>query len=112
MAMVNTPFSNASTFVSIHNSLSPRILLHRSIRQGCPLALDLYVLTIDALGSLLEVARLQGQLRGISLPDGFEMVHSHFAYDSILSVRADQDSVDGTLTCLDLFCAASGAVVS
>jgi len=36
----------------------------------------------------------------------------HFADDSLLSVKAEQASVDGALACLDTFGVASGAVVS
>jgi hypothetical protein len=70
VGMINTLFTCASAFVSVNNVLSPCIHLHRSIRQGCPLAPYLYVLTVDALGYLLEATHLQGQLRGISLPRG------------------------------------------
>jgi hypothetical protein len=55
-------FSSASAFVSMNNSLAPHTSLHRSIRQGCPLVLYFYVLTIDALGYLLEDAWLQGHI--------------------------------------------------
>jgi hypothetical protein len=47
VAMLTTLFLNASTFVSVNNSLSLRTLLHRSIRQGCPLAPYLYVLLVE-----------------------------------------------------------------
>nr|QHR88371.1 hypothetical protein Q903MT_gene2384 [Picea sitchensis] len=73
VGMVNTLFSCASAFFSVNNSLYPHILLHWSIRQGCPLAPHLYVLTADALGYLLEAAHMQRQLRGVSLPDDKEL---------------------------------------
>jgi len=38
--------------------------------------------------------------------------HNHFADDSLLSVRVDQDSVAGARDCLSVFCEASGAIVS
>jgi hypothetical protein len=65
---VNTLFTNASTFVSM-NSLSLQFSLYWPIPQGCPLAPYLYVLTIDALGDLLEVAHIAGLFRGIMLLD-------------------------------------------
>jgi hypothetical protein len=45
---------------------------------GAMLAPYLYALTVDDLGYLLEVARIQGQVRGILLPDGSKMINNHF----------------------------------
>jgi hypothetical protein len=58
------------------------------------------------------VARIAGKVRGILLLDGLNMVNNHFLDDSLFSVRDEQESVDGALTCLDTFCVASGAMVS
>lgn len=80
--------------------------------KGCPLAPYLYVLTAFALGYLLETVRVVGQIKGISLPDGFEMVNNHFTNDSLLSIGMDQSSVDDALSCLVNFCRAFGAIVS
>jgi hypothetical protein len=108
----NTLFTNASAFVSVNNALSLKILLHHSICQGCSLATYLYVLTADSLGYLLEAAHIAGQVCRILLLDGSEMVNSHFADDSLLSLRVEQRSVDGALACLDTFCFASSTMVS
>jgi len=112
VAMVNTLFSNASALALVNNSFSLRISLHRSSHQGCPLAPYLYVLAADALGYLLEVARIQGQVKGIRLTDNSEMVNNHFVDDSLLSVNAEQGSVEGAISCLNTFCTASDSVVN
>lgn len=112
VAMVNTLFTNASTFVSINNSLSSWISLHRSIQQGCPLAPYLYVLTIDALGYLLEVARIQGKVQNICLPNGSKMVNNHFANHSLLLVSVERCSMNGALAWLNTFYPTLGFVVS
>lgn len=65
VAMVNIILTNALTFVSVNKSLSPWIVLHWSICQGCPLAPYLYVLTMNALGYLLEVTRIARQVQSI-----------------------------------------------
>lgn len=70
------------------------------------------MLTADALGYLLDAARILGCIQGLSLPDGSEMVNHLFADDSLLSVCVDQGSVDGARDCLAVFCKAFGAVVS
>jgi hypothetical protein len=40
------------------------------------------------------------------------MVHNHLTHDSLLYSCANQESVDGALSCLDMFCVTSGVVVS
>ena len=82
--MVNTLFSWASSFVSMNNSLSPHIHLHRLIRQGHPLSLYLYVLIVDALGYLLEASLHKGKNTRVSLPRGKDMVNNNFVDDSLL----------------------------
>jgi hypothetical protein len=51
----------------VNDVLSEFIALQCSTRQVCPLALFLYVITVDALGYLLEVARMQGKISGYLL---------------------------------------------
>ena len=46
VGMVITLFSYASALISVINTLYPRIHLHKSIRQGCPLAPYLYELML------------------------------------------------------------------
>jgi hypothetical protein len=72
--MVNTLFINGLTFVFVNKALSPHIFLHRSICYGCPFPSYLYVFTVDALGYLLEGTCIKGQIHGIFLSDGLEMV--------------------------------------
>jgi len=57
----------------------------------------LYVLTINALGYLL---------------DGFEIVNNHFVNDSLLFVSDEWGLVDGSLACLDTLCVTSSSMVS
>jgi hypothetical protein len=92
-----------------HCPLDFVVLIYSS---GCPLASYLYVLAADSFGYLLEVARIYGQVWGILLLDVLEMVNYHFVDDSLLSMQIDQSSIDGACACLDLFCSASGVVVS
>ena len=50
---VNILFSNALVIVCVNRSLTYLIPLNISMTQGYTIALDLYVLTSDALGYLL-----------------------------------------------------------
>jgi len=64
------------------------------------------------MGYLLEVIGIIGQLHVILVLDGLEMVNNHFVDGSLLSVRAEKDSIDGALGCLDTFYFASCVMVS
>jgi len=55
---------------------------------------------------------MQGRIRGISRLKGSKMVNNHFAHGSLLSVQLDQNLVEVTKGCLDIFCSAYGVVVS
>lgn len=112
VAMVHTLFSNTSAFVSMNSTMTNHIPPYCSIRQGCPLAPHLYVLVVDALGYSLESARIQERIQGISLLDESEMMNNHFVDDSLLSLPLDQNSMDATRSCLDIFCSAFGSMVS
>ena len=101
--MVNTLFSCTSSFVSMSNSLSRHIHLHRSIRQGCPLAPYLYVLTANALGYLLEATLHQGKIRRVSFLRENEMVNNHFIYVSIISMTIQRKYFSTSMYCLIFF---------
>jgi hypothetical protein len=58
MFMVNALIFNVYAFVYVNGVFQDKIMLHKLIRQGCALAPYLYVLVVDALGYLLEVARI------------------------------------------------------
>jgi len=80
--------------VQVNGHLSNTTVLQRSIRQGFSLAPFLYIIAADTLGNLLQGARIQGQIKGISLPRGQEMLNIHFADDFVLSPKLTQSSVE------------------
>jgi hypothetical protein len=49
-------------------------------------------------------------LKGESLLDNLEMVDKHFVNDSLLALRANQDSVVAARVCLSVFCEALGVI--
>lgn len=51
---------------------------------------------------------MEGRIRDISLLDGSEMVKNHFAKDSPLLVHLDQNIVEATRGCLNIFFISSG----
>jgi hypothetical protein len=97
-------FSNASTLVFVNNTLTDHIPLHRSIKKKCHLTPYLYVLTVDALGYLLESTSIKGRICDVTLPDDSKMINNHLANDSFLSIHLEKDSIQTTKGCLDTFC--------
>jgi hypothetical protein len=108
--MMNMIFSNSTTFVSTNISLIECIVLHHLINKFFRLAPYLYELVIDSLGYLLEVAKMQGKIKGICLLDCSKMVKNEFSDYYFLSISVDQRSVKATSHCLDLLCVSLGVV--
>lgn len=109
IAMVKTLFSKASAIVSINNTLTKCIPLHQSIRRGSSCS---YVLSVDALGYLLESKRTQRRFHRISLQDRFKIMNDHLADNSLLSVCLDQDLAQTTRGSLNTFHCAYRSMVN
>ena len=62
-------FGDANACITMSSSQSEAFGLFRSIRQGCPLALALYVLVAEGFGYLLAHSILSSLVHGISLSD-------------------------------------------
>lgn len=58
---------------------------------------------INAPGYLLESTRIQQIIRGIFPLHGSDMVKIHFVNDSLTSLILDQNSMEDTRGCLDIF---------
>ena len=69
LQFVEMLFGDANGCITINNSSSEAFGLFRSIRQGCPLALALYVLAMEGFGYLLVHSISLGLVCGISLPE-------------------------------------------
>lgn len=65
----------ASALVEVNGSLSQPIPLSRSIRQGCPLAPALFVISSDALFYLLTDDTLSPKVHGIKMLDDSEFLN-------------------------------------
>lgn len=83
--------------------------LTRSIRQGCPLSAQLYMLVAETLGLAVQADSL---IRGIQIGDGgrIEPIYQ-YADDTTILVR-DVQSVERTMELVELYCRGSGARVN
>lgn len=110
---VHCLFGNDRTFVALNGKLSPAILLRRSIIQGCPLAPLLFVIVADALGWLVQDAISSGTIKGISiLGNDKDLCLQQFVDDTNSFVHNDPCYVNSFMSCLEVFCSASGSVIN
>lgn len=98
---------NASTTVIVNGEQSKPFYLERSVRQGCPLAPYLFLLTVDVLGQMLQHPACG--VKGLILPDKSSITNQMCADDTLLLMDGTQDNMDRALTVISRFGAASGA---
>jgi hypothetical protein len=55
------------------------------------------VIRANALNYSLKIARIQGKIRGLSLPSGNHLLNVHFANDSALTHELTQQPMKGNL---------------
>ena len=98
---------NAAASVIVNGEISKTFCLQRYVRQGCPLAPYLFLLTVDVLGQMLQHSRCQVQ--GLRLPDNIVITNQMFADDTLLLLDGTRENLDRALSVISRFGAASGA---
>ena len=98
---------NATASVMVNGESSKTFRLQRSVRQGCPLAPYLFLLTVDVLGRMLQ--HPECRVQGLRLPDNTTITNQMFADDTLLLLEGTRDNLDRALHVINRFGAASGA---
>ena len=98
---------NAAASVIVNGEISRTFRLHRSVRQGCPLAPYLFLLTVDVLGQMLQHPGCRVQ--GLRLPDNTTITNQMFADDTLLLLDGTRDNLDRALQVIHRFGAAARA---
>lgn len=107
IGQVMSLYNNASASVIVNGEQSQTFMLQRSVRQGCPLAPYLFLLTVDVLGQMLQHPNCGVQ--GLRLPDKTSITNQMFADDTLLLLDGTKENMDRALTVIQRFGAASGA---
>lgn len=107
IAQVMSLNENAAASVIVNGETSKTFRIHRSVRQGCPLAPYLFLLTADVLGQMLQHPGC-GVL-GLRLPDNTTITNQMFADDTLLLLDGTRANLDRALNVILRFGAASGA---
>ena len=99
--------TNASASIIINGVNSKTFQLQRSVRQGCPLAPYLFLLTVDVLGQMLQ--HPTNGVKGLKLPDSSHITNQMFADDTLLLLEGTKDNMERAINVINRFGAASGA---
>lgn len=99
--------TNASASIIINGVRSKTFQLQRSVRQGCPLAPYLFLLTVDVLGQMLQ--HPTNEVKGLRLPDNSFITNQMFADDTLLLLEGKKDNMERAINVINRFGAASGA---
>ncbi|GLJ49275.1 hypothetical protein SUGI_1041170 [Cryptomeria japonica] len=106
--MMNDVFAQ----IDINGSWSDAFPLERSIRQGCPLAPALFVISSEAFHYILRDHSMSPAVRGIRLPNNEELITSQFADDTTVFFKARDSNFEALQCKLKTFCSISGAKIS
>lgn len=98
---------NASAFVIVNGEISITFRLQRLVREGCPLAQYLVLLTVDVLSQMLQHPGCCVQ--GLQLPDNTFITNQMFADDTLLLFDGTRNNLDKALSVINKFGAVSGA---
>lgn len=110
---VHALFGNARARVVVNGTLSAPIELKRSIRQGCPLAPLLFVITVDSLGWIISNFMDKGKIKGIHIPGASkDLCMQNFVDDTNALILNDSSSVEHLWNALNMLCLASGSVIN
>ena len=105
-------YRSASSAVTIGGYVGCSFDISRSVCQGCPLAVYLYLFVGEALSDLIHAR--QDEIQGVTLPLAGErdLVDQEYADDTLLMVLYAIGVLDATRATLDLYCLASGAQIN
>ena len=70
---IKTIYSNITSQVMVNGQLTPKIAIKRSVRQGCPLSMLLYILCLEPLISKIQSDNL---IQGLRIPNGNQEIKS------------------------------------
>jgi hypothetical protein len=98
---VTSLYREATSTIKINGVPSPDFQLQRSVRQGCPLAPDLFILATNVLGHMLGDPKYG--VEGLSLPRGGLIRDQTFADDTALYLQGSPANLHRNQEVLKIF---------
>jgi len=93
---------DASVTILLNGQPTIALPLERGVRQGCPLALYLFLLIEEALHITTTEEQRLGKIQSIRLPkcEFYQLITQH-ADDTSLSIRGQEQDLKNTISLLD-----------
>jgi hypothetical protein len=89
---VSSLYRSATSAIKLNGVEGSTFPLARSVRQGCPLSLYLFILAMDVLGHMLDDHRFG--VEGLALPGGGKITDQTFADDTALYLQGTHDNME------------------
>ncbi|KAL3682552.1 hypothetical protein R1sor_000574 [Riccia sorocarpa] len=112
IARIRGLMSGGSSKVLANQAFSRNFKIKRGVRQGCPLAPLLFVLSTQPLMKTLRKEEEMGQLKGLQIPGYKSVLHELFAEDTSLFLRAQARDFTQVRKAIEKFELASGALLN
>ncbi|MCO5602437.1 hypothetical protein L7F22_056569 [Adiantum nelumboides] len=94
--------------IMMNGGVTSPVSLTRSLRQGCPLSPLLFALATHPMLTLLTQLARDGEIVGLTLPSGQQLVGQAFADDSFMFLNANNANIGRVMEAWSLFALASG----
>ena len=88
------------------------MFLTRSVRQGCPLSPLLFAIVTHPLLVMLSNLAARGDIVGLHLPSGGQLVAQALADDSFMFLQASKENLERSMQVWDQFALASGLYIN
>ena len=87
VSWIKTLYNGIESALNINNVISQFFPVYRSVRQGCPLSMSLFILFQEPFYRAIVASRI---IRPLTLPDATEIKILGYADDSTLIIRDDR----------------------
>ncbi|MCO5597147.1 hypothetical protein L7F22_051222 [Adiantum nelumboides] len=98
----------SQSWIMMNGGVTSPVSLTRSLRQGCPLSPLLFALATHPMLTLLTQLARDGEIVGLTLPSGQQLVGQAFADDSFMFLNANNANIGRAMEAWSLFALASG----
>ena len=98
----------AVSHVMLNGGVTKAIPLRRSVRQGCPLSPLLFAIATHPILVKMQELAISGEIVGLALPSGKQLIAQALADDSFLFLKALPDNIAKAMEVWKVFALASG----